>query len=423
MIGGTKIVHRHTHRQTQTDTDTQTHRHTDTDTDTHTHRHTHTHTDTHTHTHGDKMAEEKETVIHRALENIVNATVESGNLRKDLKTLILQSVSNIRIELAELNAKLESSTEQNKILNSRITSMSGKVEAPEDARRRFARQVVPSTDLSRNHHTAPPRNCERELYADVAGSTAHTATKRHKLTVSSKLNESPEAIRTILKNKINPTALKIGVKAMKTLKDGRLLVESGSKEEIEALNKKINEECSQVLESKVTPLRNPNLIIYNIPSEIGKDNAEQVIRTQNSELSLKEGEIKPKFIFTDKRKHTNLVVEVTSETRKKILQQKLKLGWLICNTEDYNSPIRCFKCSRYNHRTIKCKGEEICPLCTGSHKMRECTAPRADHKCINCANYNKHTKNAKIPENHTSLDKECPSLLAVTRKNMENTDY
>jgi hypothetical protein len=36
---------------------------------------------------------------------------------------------------------------------------------------------------------------------------------------------------------------------------------------------------------------------------------------------------KPKFVFEDRKKHKNLVIEVNSETRKRLVDRKLKLGW------------------------------------------------------------------------------------------------
>jgi hypothetical protein len=55
---------------------------------------------------------------------------------------------------------------------------------------------------------------------------------------------------------------------LKPLRDGRLIIEAGSKNEITLLGKKIEEQCSQQLEVNVPKLRNPYVIIYNVPEEI-----------------------------------------------------------------------------------------------------------------------------------------------------------
>ena len=117
-------------------------------------------------------------------------------------------------------------------------------------------------------------------------------------------------------------------------------------------------------------------------------------------------------------------MEVSSEVRKRLMQQKrIKLGWNICNIDDYIAPVRCFKCSRYNHKHPDCQGEETCPLCTGKHKLKECTASQNEFKCINCMSFNQYNKNDKITENDSSLDKSCPNLITTIRKYKENIDY
>jgi len=40
------------------------------------------------------------------------------------------------------------------------------------------------------------------------------------LTVKSKSNQSAEYTRTLLKSKVNPTQIKVGISALKTLKNG-----------------------------------------------------------------------------------------------------------------------------------------------------------------------------------------------------------
>jgi hypothetical protein len=71
----------------------------------------------------------------------------------------------------------------------------------------------------------------------------------------------------------------------------------------------------------------------------------------------------------------------------------------------------------------ECKGEDTCPLCAGGHKLRECKASADQHKCIICVIYNQYNKAGRIREDHTSLDKNCPSLHAVLEKYRLNTDY
>jgi hypothetical protein len=45
----------------------------------------------------------------------------------------------------------------------------------------------------------------------------------------------PERIKDLLKAKINPTEIKVGINTFKSLKRSKVLIETNSKEEIEAL--------------------------------------------------------------------------------------------------------------------------------------------------------------------------------------------
>jgi hypothetical protein len=220
----------------------------------------------------------------------------------------------------------------------------------------------------------------------------------------------------MIKSVLNPMEIKVGIKSFKSLEDSRVLIEAGSLDEINSLSTTIGNKCGEDLEVTVPKLWKPRLIIHNIPQDITVENLEETIIAQNPELLMKTGDIAARFKFKTERELINTVIEAGSETRKKLLQTKLKIGWLICKVDDYLVAKRCFKCSRYNHRHQDCRGEETCPLCTGGHKLKECKATADQYKCINCMIYNRFSKTEKICVNHSSLHKSCPSLQAVLSK-------
>jgi hypothetical protein len=84
---------------------------------------------------------------------------------------------------------------------------------------------------------------------------------------------------------------------------------------------------------------------------------------------------------------------------------------------------RCYKCSRFNHKAGACRREETCPLCMGCHNIKACTTPKGDYKCVNCMNFNKQNEGAKVHDDHSSMDKTCPSLQAAIQKHRLNTEY
>ena len=69
------------------------------------------------------MAEEADSVINRALEELVSVTEKSGNLRKDLKDLILKSVSNIRNTYSAVKICMNNQNEQIALPNARVEEM------------------------------------------------------------------------------------------------------------------------------------------------------------------------------------------------------------------------------------------------------------------------------------------------------------
>jgi len=188
--------------------------------------------------------------------------------------------------------------------------------------------------------------------------------------MKSKSNPTTEAIKTVVKTNINPTAMKVGVKSFKSLKYGRVFIETGTSAEATLLGSSMSDKRGNDLEVTAPKLRNPRMVIYNVPQDINVENVEETIMTQNPELGSKQGDIAAKFTFSTKRERINMVIEVCSRTRKKLLHTKLKLGWLICSTNDYLVARRCFKCSHFNHRHQDCRGGETCPLRAGELKLK-----------------------------------------------------
>jgi len=74
--------------------------------------------------------------------------------------------------------------------------------------------------------------------------------------MTSKDNQTSETIKEILKTNINTTEIEVGINALKTLRDGRVLIETNTKEELETLGKDINDMCGGRLERHINKLRN-----------------------------------------------------------------------------------------------------------------------------------------------------------------------
>jgi len=217
--------------------------------------------------------------------------------------------------------------------------------------------------------------------------------------------------------------MNIGIRTLKSLRNGQVLIEANSKEELEILNSQIHDKCGSQLEINIQKHRNPRLIIYDVPEALTTENAEGIIMAHNPNLNLQEGDIQTKYTFKTRRKTNNLVIEVMPHTSRQMLHNKLKIVWTVCYVEDYVSVYKCFKCSGYNHRHTECRNEEACPICAGKHKLKDCAALRSEYKCINCQRFNAHNQERKTQNNHSSLDRNCASLQAMITKYIQNTNY
>ena len=72
-------------------------------------------------------------------------------------------------------------------------------------------------------------------------------------------------MKTLVKTKVKPVDMKIGITTFKGFRIGRLLTETHNKQEIDSLSKTINELCGEELEASTSRRRNPRLITYNVP--------------------------------------------------------------------------------------------------------------------------------------------------------------
>jgi 2,3-bisphosphoglycerate-independent phosphoglycerate mutase len=109
------------------------------------------------------------------------------------------------------------------------------------------------------------RKCYSDIVEDRRSGNVPHVNKMHKLFVKSKHHQSAEYNKTLLKPM---TQLKVAISAPKTLKNSQIIIESDRKSKLEEVCKKINEACGEELESYMPTLKNPRIIVLNIPEDI-----------------------------------------------------------------------------------------------------------------------------------------------------------
>jgi hypothetical protein len=92
----------------------------------------------------------------------------------------------------------------------------------------------------------------------------------------------------------------VGISSLKSLKDSRVLIETESIQEAEAVTRNIRDKIGEKLEANIQRPRNPRLRIHNIPEDISIGNIEETLIAQNPHLGLEKGEINPKFTYETK---------------------------------------------------------------------------------------------------------------------------
>jgi hypothetical protein len=257
------------------------------------------------------MAEDVTQQAEDALNTIDKLTNESGNLKKELRKLIHENVSNLRNLIYVLKDNLKEKTSENYQLQNEVKEMKKLMEARRDtqAEGQLATSMGLNLELGRtgNMIGSPSSGGRKKQYAEVL--TGKNGT-RHKLTIRTIDNQPTETVKKIIKSNIDPTSMKIGIRTFKGLQNGKVLFEVDTEEDMEALQNQIRDKCGDRLETNVQKRRNPRLIIYSVPDEITLENAADIICKQTPELALTKGDITAKLIFKNKRNARNLVIEI-----------------------------------------------------------------------------------------------------------------
>jgi len=175
------------------------------------------------------MADDVNQRVEDALEKLVSITEKRGNLRKDLKQDILLSVSVLRKEFSNLKCQIKTEKYEQKKLREEVKNAKDELVRRD---RQTTRQVAPSLEhmqqptSSGDQLVLPSGGERRKLFSEI---TKKAENKRYKLTLTPK-DESltPEQIKAQLKRNINPTDIKVGIKAIKTIRDRGILIETGS---------------------------------------------------------------------------------------------------------------------------------------------------------------------------------------------------
>ncbi|KFM60419.1 Hypothetical protein in type I retrotransposable element R1DM, partial [Stegodyphus mimosarum] len=229
--------------------------------------------------------------------------------------------------------------------------------------------------------------------------------KEHKLLVFPK-DESltSQEVKDHLVKNINPNNLKIGVKSVKNVRKGGVIIETVKEDDIKILEDAIKE--NQKLKEIVEPQRpvafKPRIIIYNVKEGIDAETLKETLITQNPDIKGEELEIK---LNMNGRFGKHWVCSVDPHSFKIIMKhKKINLFWSRKNVREYIQVTQCQNCLGFGHSKKFCKEEQSCHKCgkTG-HLQKECTKKE---RCKNCKNANQEL-GLKLDHKHNAKDNNC----------------
>ena len=132
------------------------------------------------------------------------------------------------------------------------------------------------------------------------------------------------ATRKLLKEKIDPKTLQVGVNKMKELANNALLVECESKTDRDVLQNELSK--INLVTTEQPKMKLPTLLLKFVPIEIDDLELKDLIIQQNNLNHIVDPVLTVKFTKTKFQDSRHIVIEVSPEIRREMLTlQRIKL--------------------------------------------------------------------------------------------------
>jgi hypothetical protein len=147
-----------------------------------------------------------------------------------MKNEITEAVSSLRHYFVQIQKDLESKSEANETQALEVKACKEEIQKLEDLPSTQTEQVALSMDTERSETVTVsqvPASAGRagKLYSEAVRSVGRRE-KLYRLMISSRTNHTEDAIKNIIKASLNPTSMKVGICALKSLRDGRVIMET-----------------------------------------------------------------------------------------------------------------------------------------------------------------------------------------------------
>lgn len=249
--------------------------------------------------------------------------------------------------------------------------------------------------------------------------------KNEKIIVKPTEEQNSKKTKDEITEIIEPEKLAIGVKNIKYVKNGGILINCADKESKNKIKTKM-EEVTEKYNIEEPKIKKPTIIVINVEKKYIDKDLGEIKRCISDQNCLLQGENMQKFkvlrkYVKNKSNVGNIILEVENDIYATLLsEERLNIGWKRCKVFEYVNVVRCFKCARYGHFAEKCKNETTCFNCAGSHMTTECQEQYV--KCINCFNAKEKLK-LNISYDHTAYDRECASYIKIREREFEKINF
>lgn len=219
-----------------------------------------------------------------------------------------------------------------------------------------------------------------------------------------KADVESEVTRDEVKKSINPIQLGMGIKRVKKIAKGGVLMGLNNDTDYNklALDIDSNDNLRENYVIKKAEKLRPKIIVYTLQSELEDEEIINCLEAQNG--ILKESNCKLEFIMKSSR-GKNAIIALESESFNQIIKKgKINIKWGRFNIREYIRPLQCYNCYKYGHLAKFCRAKKKCRnCCSDEHETDKCVS---EMSCFKCYQYNVKF-NTKHDCHHSVRDRNC----------------
>lgn len=253
-------------------------------------------------------------------------------------------------------------------------------------------------------------------------SFSRTKSKEHVLLIYPKdENAQSEHTEKEIINKLNPTKLKIGVKRMKRINKGGVLIQTSTEHEMEKLKIELVDSKLDTDFTIASPKKfNPSIIVFDVEDSYKGEELAEVIAAQNDGLEVSDLDVKFP-IRSRKQGYNNWVIQMLPDAFATLSRRdKINLKWRRYTFKEHFRITQCYKCAEYGHLARNCKNAQICRNCSNSdHLLDNCSQ---EVFCINCHSANQKF-NLNLDNYHSPYSRNCPQYQRLVNRLSKRTNY